>query len=56
LGQSSLNEQTIEFNAWGEIFRNTGITIGDDFLGFCDENISVSICPIPRVYGTIGVL
>ena len=30
------------------------VTVGDDFVGFCDQNVSVNMCPVVNGYGVMG--
>jgi len=32
------------------------ITVGDDFLGLCNQKFSVNMGPVLSDYGTVGVL
>jgi hypothetical protein len=31
------------------------VAVGDDFVGFCDQNVYVHMGPMVNVYGVIGV-
>ena len=37
------------------VSRLVDITAGGDFLGFCDENVHINMCPILDGYGVMGI-